>query len=107
MHSLRHVAASPWIDLGYNPKRVQALMEHSTIAMTLDTYTHLGKGKGCVDATKTRHREQIGAQKLAETLGFQEDFDSAMRRFESSRPSQLADFGESVRGRFRGIIGAF
>jgi len=52
MHSLRHVAASPWIDLGYNPKRVQALMEHSTIAMTLDTYTHLWQGKGCVDATK-------------------------------------------------------
>jgi integrase len=43
MHSLRHVAASLWIDLGYNPKRVQALMGHSTIAMTLDTYTHLWK----------------------------------------------------------------
>lgn len=41
MHSLRHVAASLWIELGLSPKRVQALMGHSTIAMTLDTYTHL------------------------------------------------------------------
>jgi integrase len=43
MHSLRHVAASLWIELGYNPKRVQQLMGHSTISMTLDTYTHLWK----------------------------------------------------------------
>jgi integrase len=46
MHSLRHVAASLWIDLGYNPKRVQELMGHATIAMTLDTYTHLWKDHG-------------------------------------------------------------
>lgn len=41
LHSLRHAAASLWIEQGFTPKRVQALMGHSTIAMTLDTYTHL------------------------------------------------------------------
>jgi integrase len=41
MHAFRHAAASLFIEQGFSPKRVQALMGHSTIAMTLDTYTHL------------------------------------------------------------------
>jgi integrase len=41
MHSLRHACASLLIEQGFNAKRVQALMGHSTIAMTLDIYTHL------------------------------------------------------------------
>ena len=41
MHNLRHAAASLFIEDGYNPKRVQALMGHSTIQMTFDTYGHL------------------------------------------------------------------
>ena len=41
LHSLRHAAASLWIEQGFTPKKVQELMGHSTIAMTLDTYTHL------------------------------------------------------------------
>jgi len=41
MHSPPHAAASPFIEQGFSPKRVQALMGHSTIAMTLDTYGHL------------------------------------------------------------------
>jgi hypothetical protein len=41
LHSLRHAAASMFIELGWSPKRVQVLLGHSTIAMTLDTYTHL------------------------------------------------------------------
>ena len=41
MHSLRHACASLLIEQGISPKRVQALMGHSTIAVTLDTYTHL------------------------------------------------------------------
>jgi integrase len=41
MHAFRHAAASLFIEQGLSPKRVQALMGHSTIAMTLDTYTHL------------------------------------------------------------------
>jgi integrase len=41
LHSLRHAAASPFIEQGLSPKRVQALMAHSTIQMTFDVYSHL------------------------------------------------------------------
>jgi integrase len=41
MHSLRHAAASLFIEQGFTPKRIQALLGHSTIAMTFDTYGHL------------------------------------------------------------------
>lgn len=41
LHSFRHAAASLWIEQGLNPKRVQALMGHSSIAVTFDVYGHL------------------------------------------------------------------
>jgi integrase len=41
LHSLRHSAASPFIEQGFSPKRVQALMGHSSIQMTFDVYGHL------------------------------------------------------------------
>jgi integrase len=41
LHSFRHAAASLFIEQGFSPKRVQALMGHSTIQMTFDTYGHL------------------------------------------------------------------
>jgi integrase len=41
LHSLRHAAASLFIEQGFSAKRVQALMGHSTIQMTFDTYGHL------------------------------------------------------------------
>jgi len=41
MHAFRHAAASLFIEQGFSPKRVQALMGHSTIQMTFDTYGHL------------------------------------------------------------------
>ena len=41
LHSLRHTAASLFIEQGFSPKRVQALMGHSSIGMTFDTYGHL------------------------------------------------------------------
>jgi integrase len=40
-HSLRHAAASLFIELGWQPKRIQAVMGHSSITMTYDTYGHL------------------------------------------------------------------
>jgi integrase len=40
MHAFRHFAASLFSEY-LPPKRVQALMGHSTISMTLDVYTHL------------------------------------------------------------------
>ena len=41
LHVLRHFYASWLIDQGFAPKRVQELMGHSTIKLTLDTYGHL------------------------------------------------------------------
>ena len=41
LHALRHACASLWIEQGYNPKQIQALMGHSSIKVTFDTYGHL------------------------------------------------------------------
>ena len=40
-HALRHAAASLFIEQKLSPKRVQALMGHSSITVTFDTYGHL------------------------------------------------------------------
>ncbi len=41
LHALRHAAASLFIEQGMKPKRVQEIMGHSTMSMTLDPYPHL------------------------------------------------------------------
>jgi integrase len=41
LHALRHAAASLFIEQGMNPKRVQVLMGHSSITMTMDVYGKL------------------------------------------------------------------
>lgn len=41
MHALRHAAAAMFIEQGMKPKRIQALMGHSSIQMTYDTYGYL------------------------------------------------------------------
>jgi len=41
LHSLRHFFASWAIEQGFTPKRLQALLGHSSIQMTFDTYGHL------------------------------------------------------------------
>jgi integrase len=40
LHSLRHAAASLWIESGMNAKRIQTLMGHSSIQLTFDRYGH-------------------------------------------------------------------
>ncbi|MDE1901438.1 MAG: tyrosine-type recombinase/integrase, partial [Alphaproteobacteria bacterium] len=40
-YALRHVAASNWIEMGVMPKRIQELMGHSSLKLTMDTYGHL------------------------------------------------------------------
>ena len=40
-HALRHCYVSLLIANGEHPKRIQALMGHSTIRITFDTYGHL------------------------------------------------------------------
>ncbi|SMX25288.1 tyrosine-type recombinase/integrase [Boseongicola aestuarii] len=41
IHALRHAAASLFIEQGWNPKKVQTLLGHATIMMTMDVYGHL------------------------------------------------------------------
>lgn len=40
-HALRHAAASLFIEQGWQPKRIQAIMGHASVTMTMDTYGHL------------------------------------------------------------------
>ena len=41
IHSLRHAAASLFIEQGWNPKKIQTLLGHASITMTMDRYGHL------------------------------------------------------------------
>ena len=41
LHALRHFFASWVIERNFSPKRVQALLGHSSIQMTFDVYGHL------------------------------------------------------------------
>ena len=40
-HDLRHSAATILLTKGVHPKVVQELLGHSSIAMTMDTYSHV------------------------------------------------------------------
>jgi integrase len=40
-HSLRHFAVGTMIHMGLPPKRIQTIIGHSTLAMTMDRYGHL------------------------------------------------------------------
>jgi integrase len=40
-HALRHFAASLWIELEFSPKRLQAMLGHTSMQMTYDRYGHL------------------------------------------------------------------
>ncbi len=42
-HDLRHTAASLLLTRGVHPKVVQEMLGHSTIAMTLDVYSHVAR----------------------------------------------------------------
>lgn len=41
LHDLRHTAATLLLTQGVHPKKVQDLLGHSTIGMTMDTYSHV------------------------------------------------------------------
>ena len=43
LHALRHAAVAMFIEQGFGPKKVQALMGHSSIRLTFDTYGYLFK----------------------------------------------------------------
>ena len=44
VHDLRHTTASVLLEMGVHPKIVQDLLGHSTIAVTMDTYSHVAPG---------------------------------------------------------------
>jgi integrase len=48
-HDLRHTCATLLLSRGVHPKFVQELLGHATIAITLDTYSHVMPNMG--DAT--------------------------------------------------------
>ena len=41
IHALRHAAASLFIEQGWNAKKIQTLLGHASINMTMDVYGHL------------------------------------------------------------------
>jgi integrase len=52
VHDLRHTCATVLLKMGLHPKYVQELLGHATIAITLDTYSHVlpDMGDGLADA---------------------------------------------------------
>jgi len=52
VHDLRHTAASLHLLKGTHPKLVQEMLGHSTITLTLDTYSHVAPGMHAEAAKK-------------------------------------------------------
>ena len=44
VHDLRHTTATVLLESGVHPKLVQDLLGHSTVAITLNTYSHVTAG---------------------------------------------------------------
>ncbi|HEV8223734.1 MAG TPA: tyrosine-type recombinase/integrase [Rubrobacteraceae bacterium] len=45
-HDLRHTCATLLLSRNVHPKYVQELLGHATVAITLDTYSHMIPGMG-------------------------------------------------------------
>ena len=64
-HDARHTHASLMLKQGIHPKVVQERLGHSTIAITLDTYSHVAPGlqeaaaKRFDDVVKLRHNNKV------------------------------------------------
>lgn len=63
VHDLRHTTASALLEAGVHPKVVQELLGHSTVAVTLDTYSHVapvvhGAAIGALDDLLAGWRQQ-------------------------------------------------
>ena len=50
-HDLRHTCATLLLTKGIHPKIVSEILRHSSIAITLDTYSHVIPGLGEVAAS--------------------------------------------------------
>jgi integrase len=60
LHAFRHAAASLFIAEGFSPKRVQALIGHSSIQVTFDVYGHLFPAPDELDAFKRLQARLVG-----------------------------------------------
>jgi integrase len=58
VHALRHFFASLMIDRGFGLKRVQTLLGHSSVQMTLDVYAHLFPPEQADDRDRFADAEQ-------------------------------------------------
>lgn len=56
IHDLRHTAATQLLERGVHPKVVQEMLGHSTITLTLDTYSHVVPG---LHAQVAQHMQQL------------------------------------------------
>ena len=65
LHDARHTHASLMLKQGIHPKVVQERLGHSTISITLDTYSHVAPGlqeaaaKRFDDALQIKHNENV------------------------------------------------
>lgn len=59
-HTLRHVAASLWIDQNLKQKKVQELLGHATLQLTMDLYGHLWHDEAADDALAQASERLIG-----------------------------------------------
>lgn len=56
IHDLRHTAATQMLERGVHPKVVQEMLGHSSIMLTLDTYSHVVPG---LHAQVAQHMQQL------------------------------------------------
>lgn len=66
VHDLRHTTATVLLEAGAHPKLVQELLGHSTVALTLNIYSHLTAGLSG-EAARTMDRVVRGAPAPAAT----------------------------------------
>ncbi len=57
-HDLRHTCATLLLTKGVHPKIVSEMLGHSSISITLDTYSHVIPGLG--DAAATAMEDALG-----------------------------------------------
>lgn len=66
LHDIRHTFATLLLLEGVHPKVVQELLGHSSIAITMDTYTHVPTPAKTEASTKLANRIQIEAEGYSE-----------------------------------------
>ena len=59
-HDLRHTCATLLLGKGSHPEFVQELLGHATVAITLDTYSHVMPGMG--DQTARAMQEALARE---------------------------------------------